>query len=140
MKEYLDAIKKIALKHSINLLLKPLNGVDGQFYKPNTLVVNSNIKTPARLLSVFFHELGHADFWKNNKFRVYHGRCDPSLNTYKNNISVAVKAEMAVDDWAEKQMAQYYPKIKFIRSYVGWKWSHHWLTNYYKQCFRNNLS
>jgi hypothetical protein len=96
------------------------------------------------ILSAMFHELGHAYCYRNGKWPMFHsygslfkdGEFVYTNRELRGKILTGYKAECWVDRWAKKEMAKYFPNLKYRNGYVGRAWTKKWLMDtkliYYK--------
>lgn len=69
--------------------------------------------TQESMLMALFHEIGHCVAFHDGKFLPYHTA--KGDETYMKRF--ALKAELYVDNWAEKEFYRMFPNKTFIRSY-----------------------
>ena len=83
-------------------------------------VTISSKQSSDKMLSIFFHELGHIHCWENSLWSGYHidkpifelSECEKRLI-----LRTAVRAEKWIDKWARKEMAKHYPDLKYFATY-----------------------
>lgn len=82
----------------------------------NIHIDHSAKKSRSEFLCTFFHELGHIQCRRSNKWKVFHD-IDPDSETSKQNlrklIYTALKAERWVDRFAAKMLYEYDKRIKY---------------------------
>lgn len=86
---------------------------------PIKKIVTLNLDcTYVEILSTFFHEVGHVEARKKGKFKVYHSVAE--FRSRKERMifnRTALRAELWVEDWAEKEFLKRFPKKKYSRTY-----------------------
>lgn len=90
------------------------------------------------LLSVFFHEWGHAYCHKNGIWEAYHqpgvvkkGKLYLSTDLLKKVIKTAYKAECWIDKFAKKEMLRWFPNLPFNSGYLNDREAKRWLHENY---------
>ena len=87
------------------------------------------------ILSTMFHELGHSYCYRNGKWPTYHlcnteyrnGGFYYSEKDLVGKIRTAYKAECWVDRWARKEMAKYFPNLRYTGGYENNPIARKWL-------------
>lgn len=111
MTNRLEELYKIASDYDVKLkFVKNLEGDGETAWWINTVYIAWRALTYSRkeLLSILFHELGHIYCYRNGIWKNYH-HCK---NQYSKEgllkiRRIAIKAERWIDNWAEKELAQY---------------------------------
>ncbi|MEK6829045.1 MAG: ImmA/IrrE family metallo-endopeptidase [Nanoarchaeota archaeon] len=84
------------------------------------IFISDSIKKTEEILSTIFHEIGHVYCYDNNIFPLYHKaqyKNKFTINEKKGLWLTALRAERYVDEWAKKQMNNYFPEFKFKKTY-----------------------
>lgn len=85
----------------------------------NSISINLN-QSGISMLSTFFHEIGHIHCFKNGIWKSFH--INKTINKMTKDekrkyLLTALKSERWIDRWAEKEMKNHFPKLKYIYSY-----------------------
>lgn len=105
-----EELESLADHLDIKLVIKDLPpGYDGCSYFDD-IHISTKLKNRNRILSVFFHEMGHINCRAAGLHPEYHSRKNFSFDQ-------ALAAERWVDNWAERIMSQYDEEAEFIPSY-----------------------
>jgi hypothetical protein len=128
----MDTIKKIVKDRGLKLVFKNIGGYRGYLdYKNKKLIVNGDL-SKRDLISLVFHELGHLYCYNNKKYKSFHVVGDLTEIEKKTRVLTAWKAEKYVDDWGEKEMKKYYPKLKYIKAFMVCEKNKIYVRNLYK--------
>lgn len=77
-------------------------------------------QTPSRMVSVFFHELGHIHCHDEGKWRSYHNMKPPGkLSDRERELMVrtGLRAERWIDRWARREMHKHFPRMRYHTNY-----------------------
>ena len=88
-------------------------------YWKRSMTILSN-QDSEKIISVFFHELGHIYCFNNSLWTSYHNNKLISEMTDRDKklvVRTAVRAERWVDKWATKEMAKHFPKMNYYTNY-----------------------
>jgi len=106
-------LHKIAKTHGVRLWFRPSLGFSGEYHVGCDLIIVQLDNPAVRVISTFFHELGHHTDFHNKIFRDFYDNNAP----LKRMRPTALKAERHADATGEKLCKKYFPKIKYEQSY-----------------------
>jgi hypothetical protein len=136
-------LRKIAKCYGARYKMLEQKGWDsagGYHTHKNLILINKKyLSHPSIIISTIFHELGHRYCILNNKFAVYHKRPKKiSFNHLKKIAAIALRAELYVDKWGEKEFNKWLAEsghvndLYYCRSYQS-VIDRDWLKNFYQQ-------
>jgi hypothetical protein len=88
------------------------------------------------IVSVFCHELAHFVNWKTAKYPIYHnprhfGNLPAHFTHYRSLVNYALKAELYTEDVGAELCKEWFPTIKYERTYFNNKECRAFLEGYY---------
>lgn len=111
----IEELKILAKHYKVKVYYsKNLKWAQGLAHK-NSFTVSLYNTNPERLISTFFHELGHIDCKRNGKWKVFHTNDRTQIQKFRRT---AFKAELWIDKWAEKEMKKWKPNMNYVDSYI----------------------
>lgn len=118
--ESMDKLKPIAKHYKVRIFYSktPSPGVAGYRNSKKSFTINLvNCNTPEKIITCFFHELGHIYCIRHGLWRSFH-----EMESGKNISKVrrtALKAELWIDKWAQTEMNKWFPEIGYSGSYIS---------------------
>lgn len=116
MRPVIHECRKICKKYSAKVYFKSLKSSEAGYcdYENSNIYISSNFADRNIILSVLFHELGHLECYRSNKWKNYH-----RAERAKEQINCGLKAERYCDRWAEMELYKYDKRVKYIKFYEG---------------------
>lgn len=106
-------LRRIAKLYGMKLRFKPSVGFEAEYWFGEQTAMVQLDNSSQELISNFFHELGHHIDYTSGLFRTFYDSRSPLYVQRK----ISLRAERHADLVGERLCKQYFPKIKFRRSY-----------------------
>lgn len=106
-------LRRIAKSYGLKLWFKQSLGFSGEYHVGSDLAIVQYDDPADKVISTFFHELGHHLDYHNGLFKTFYDNYAP---LYKMRPT-ALKAERHADEVGRKLCKKYFPKIKYEKSY-----------------------
>lgn len=115
-------ILSIKKKYDIKkIIIKKNHHAWGSCYSETGLIIiNAKFDSSSKkeiFFNVLFHEIGHRHCYLNGIWKNYHS---PTLNSKRGKLTykrIALKTERWIENWAEKEMKKWFPKLSFSKGY-----------------------
>lgn len=134
--DYLEKLKQIAEEYNVCCEFKSMSNVLGLAYGPLGKIEINERASIRVIVSTFFHELGHVYCFRNNIYKIYNGDSPKTQRDKRIFRMTAYKAELWVDNWAEKETKRHFPEIHFHRGYgLNPEWEKQWIRDRYSDFF-----
>lgn len=101
------------------VLIKNHHAWGSCYYTDGIIIINSKFKNnKQKFYNILFHEIGHIYCYQNNIWKNYHLNKIQLTKREKSLIlKTGLKAERWIDNWAEKEMKKWFPKMKYNKGY-----------------------
>jgi len=90
------------------------------YSKTGLIIINAKFDSFNKreiFFNILFHEIGHRHCYLNGIWKNYHS---PSLKNKRCKLTykrIALKTERWIENWAEKEMKKWFPKLNFSKGY-----------------------
>lgn len=118
-------LTEIAEIYKVNLVFDP-KASGGEFKYPNKIIVGTFDISYKRVLEIFCHEMGHFLNAQNNKYPFFHKTKTNSqkdfykkFKTQKGVVAYVLRAEIYTDKVAKKFAREWFPDLKYDRTYYN---------------------
>ena len=108
----------IAHSYGVKVSFRKLESEAGLACLRRELVILAKNADRETTLSTLMHEIGHIVAKREGKFKVYHsvGRVW-TRKLVRKYVQTALRAELYVDRWAEREFKKLFPELKYERAY-----------------------
>ena len=132
-----NKLQSIAKQFSLKLYFRhDSDKFSGEYWTGSDTVVVMLDNSYNDVVSIFFHELGHHLDYKLGRFPVFYNLSSP---LYKQR-AVALKAERSADKTGQQLCKVFFPKVKYVKSYIH-KYELDYLKEFYADGrFKNHLT
>lgn len=107
-------LHKIAKEYKVKLRFREFVSFGGDWYY-GTIRISIKNTTKREIISNFFHELGHHIDYTNKLYPSFYN----SKSSWAKLRRISLKAERHADKVGQQLCKKYFPKIKFMRSYLS---------------------
>jgi len=89
------------------------------YYTEGLIEINYFLKNKKKkFLNTLFHEIGHLYCYRNDIWKNYHiDKVRLSKKEKELIVKTGLKAERWIENWAEKEMKKWFPKVSYDKGY-----------------------